>query len=210
MPPSPEHRPRKTRASGRRSRQAIVQAAVELASVEGLAGLSIGTLAERLGMSKSGLYAHFGSKEDLELAVVEHAGRVFTAEVIRPSESAPAGVARLVAHCEAYLSYLERRVFPGGCFFARTAAETAGLPTAVRDGLDGFQAGVAVLLEAHIRDAQRLGELPADLDVEQLVFEVMAALAAATAGWPAGGSGESRARVRTAVERLVRGAASGV
>ena len=111
-----------------RTRAAILHEAVSLATVDGLEGLSIGTLATALDMSKSGLYAHFGSKQELQLATVEEAGRVFEAEVIEPALAAPPGVAQLVAVCDAFFEHLERRRFPGGCFFAGAALEMGARP----------------------------------------------------------------------------------
>src|SRR5262249_40575898 len=113
--------PRHPRADGERTRAAILRAATSLATGEGLEGLSIGHLADAIGMSKSGLYAHFGSKQELQLATVEEAERILDEEVVQPALAARPGRAQLAAVCEAYLSYVQRRVFPGGCFFAVTA-----------------------------------------------------------------------------------------
>ena len=115
--------PRRRRSDGERSRKSILEAAAALATIDGLEGLSIGRLAERTGMSKSGLYAHFGSKQELQLATVETANEIFQAEVIEPALAAPAGRERLLALCDHYFSHLEREVFPGGCFFASAAAD---------------------------------------------------------------------------------------
>src|SRR4051812_23054008 len=108
---------RHPRAGGERTRGAILRAAASLATVDGLEGLSIGNLAAATGMSKSGLYAHFGSKADLQLATVEEADRIFQDAVVRPGRAAPPGRGQLVAVCEAFFDYLQRRTFPGGCFF---------------------------------------------------------------------------------------------
>src|SRR4029453_12802251 len=105
------------RGEGLRSRQTILDAAALLATIEGLNGLSIGRLAEHIGMSKSGLYAHFRSKEELQLATIETAAQIFDAEVTGPATAVVDPVEQLVALCDRFLSYLERRVFPGGCFF---------------------------------------------------------------------------------------------
>src|ERR1700733_13509278 len=110
--------PRRTRADGERTRRAILREAASLATVDGLEGLSIGNLAKALGLSKSGLYAHFGSKEELQLATVEEAARIFQAEVIEPAVTAPPGIDQLLATCNAFFDHLLRRTFPGGCFFA--------------------------------------------------------------------------------------------
>ena len=105
---------RRQRADGARSRQAILKAAIELATVEGLDGLSIARLAEHAGMSKSGLFAHFNSKEDLQLATIDAAAEMFEREVTQPGMAAPPGIARIESQCEAFFSYLERGVLQGG------------------------------------------------------------------------------------------------
>ncbi|HYG79697.1 MAG TPA: TetR/AcrR family transcriptional regulator, partial [Pyrinomonadaceae bacterium] len=120
------------RAHGERTRQAILEAAVHIASEEGLEGLTIGRLASELSMSKSGLFAHFGSKEELQLATVEAARAVFVREVVGPAFAAEKGLARLWKLCEVWLGYVEGEVFRGGCFFTAAAAEFDGRPGAVR------------------------------------------------------------------------------
>src|SRR5580698_7023263 len=101
---------------GAATRQAILATAADLASVDGLDGLSIGRLASELSMSKSGLFAHFGSKQDLQLATIEEARERYVREVIEPSLAETASLRRLHALCDSFLSYLDRAVFPGGCF----------------------------------------------------------------------------------------------
>src|SRR4029453_587842 len=105
---------RKQRADGERTREAIVREAVSLATLDGLEGLSIGNLAGALEMSKSGIYAHFGSKQQLQLATVDEAERIFQAEVIEPALAADPGLAQLLAVCDAFFAYLVQRTFPGG------------------------------------------------------------------------------------------------
>src|SRR4051794_39842474 len=124
---------RRPRADGVESRQAILRAAAELATTRGLEGLSIGELAQHIGMSKSGLYAHFRSKEELELATIETAAEIFHREVLGPAGESLAGLGRVRALTEAFLGHLERRVFPGGCFFATVAAQLASRPGRPRD-----------------------------------------------------------------------------
>jgi AcrR family transcriptional regulator len=124
---------RRQRSDGARSRRVILQAATELATIEGLDGLSIARLAEHVGMSKSGLFAHFRSKEDLQMATIDAAAEMFDREVWQPGRSAPPGVRRVLALCEAFFSYLERAVFPGGCFFVAAAAELDAKKGPVRD-----------------------------------------------------------------------------
>jgi AcrR family transcriptional regulator len=171
-----ETRRRRTRADGERSYATIVGAAARLATVEGLEGLSIGRLAAEIGMSKSGLYAHFDSKRELQLAAIGAAEGVFAREVVGPAMELPEGHDRLRALCEGYLSYVERGVFPGGCFFVSTAAEWDSRGGPVRDRLRAILEGWAQLLEANVREAQRRGELEADLDAGQLTFELNAML----------------------------------
>ena len=155
-------------AAGRRS----VKAASELATVEGLAGLSIARIADYVGMSKSGLFAHFKSKEELQLATIDTASATVDREVLDPTFAAPPGVSRIVAFCDAYFSHLERQVFPGGCFFISVAAEFDSKSGPVRDyALEAYSRVLARFNEI-IRAAQEMGELDAGEDVAQLAFEL--------------------------------------
>jgi AcrR family transcriptional regulator len=163
--------PRKPRSDGERSRRTILDAAAKLATVEGLEGLSIGRLAEHIGMSKSGLYAHFGSKEELQLAAIETASAIYQAEVVAPAEKAPTPLEKLEVLCERFLSHIERRVFPGGCFFASAAAEFDTHPGAVKERIAEFQRGWSDLMAQLVREAQASGQLREE-DPDQLVFEL--------------------------------------
>src|ERR1700734_1771839 len=98
--------PPRTTSQGARTRTAILETAADLASVDGLDGLSIGRLASELSMSKSGLFAHFGSKEELQLATIEEARQRYAREVIGPGRAAGSGITRLYGLCEAFLSYV--------------------------------------------------------------------------------------------------------
>jgi AcrR family transcriptional regulator len=171
--------PRHLRADGERTRGAILQAAAALATIEGLEGLSIGHLAAAIGMSKSGLYAHFGSKQELQLATVDEAERIFNEEVVEPALAARPGRAQLAAACEAYFGYLERRVFPGGCFFAATALEMGTRPGPVKDKVAAIQSGFTALLRTFAATALEQQELPAREDPDRLAFELHALLLAA-------------------------------
>ena len=168
--------PRQPRADGERTRSAILRAAASLATVDGLEGLSIGNLAAATGISKSGLYAHFGSKQELQLATVEEAERILTVEVIGPALAAPPGLAQLAAACQAYLSYVERRVFPGGGFFAATALEMGTRPGPVKDRVAAITAGFTALLASFAATAIGRHELPAREDPGRLAFELHAIL----------------------------------
>ena len=167
---------RHPRADGERTRGAILHAAAALATVEGLEGLSIGHLAAAIGMSKSGLYAHFGSKQELQLATVDEAERIFNEEVVQLALAARPGRAQLAAACEAYFGYLERRVFPGGCFFAATALEMGTRPGPVRERVAAIQSGFAALLRGFAATAIEQHELPAREDPDRLAFELHAIL----------------------------------
>jgi len=174
---------RRTRSDGARSRATIVQAAARLATVDGLDGLSIGQLADHIGMSKSGLYAHFGSKEELQLATVDAAEEIFEREVVAPALATEPGIARLRALCEGFLSHVERDVFPGGCFFASAAAELDARSGPVRDRIAAVVGGWQGLLAGALRDAQARGELDGAADVERLTFQIGALLTQANAVW---------------------------
>jgi AcrR family transcriptional regulator len=131
-------------------------------------------------MSKSGLFAHFGSKQDLQMATIEEARQRYVREVIEPALAANPGIVRLHALCEAFLSYLDRGVFPGGCFFASAMAEfDAKAPGPVRDRIAECQAQWMGTLERSARDAQAAAELETSADPQQLVFEIEAALLSA-------------------------------
>lgn len=172
--------PRRATSNGARTRTAILQTAADLASVDGLDGLSIGRLATELAMSKSGLFAHFGSKEELQLATIEEARQRYAQEVIEPACAAGSGIARLHALCEAFLSYLERAVFPGGCFFASAMAEfDSKAPGPVRDRIAQCQEQWMSTLERAAEEGQQRGELRTGSDPQQLAFELEAALLSA-------------------------------
>jgi AcrR family transcriptional regulator len=172
---------RHPRADGERTRGAILRAAASLATVDGLEGLSIGHLAAAIGMSKSGLYAHFGSKQELQLATVDEAERIFGEQVVQPALAARPGLAQLAAVCEAYFGYLQRRTFPGGCFFATTALEMGSRPGPVRERVAAIQSGFAALLRSFAATALEQHELPAGEDPDRLAFELHAILLAADA-----------------------------
>jgi AcrR family transcriptional regulator len=168
-----------TRADGQRTRAAILRQAADLATVHGLDGLSIGTLADALGMSKSGLYAHFKSKEELQLATVEEAGRILDEQVIAPALQAGPGIGRLVAVCDAFFGYLQRKCFPGGCFVAVTSLEMGSRPGRVKERIAQLQGGFVAMLRQNCADAIRLGQLPAAEDPDALAFELNGVLLAA-------------------------------
>jgi AcrR family transcriptional regulator len=169
---------------GDRTRRAILTAAVNVASVEGLEGLSIGRLATELEMSKSGLFAHFGSKEELQISTVRAAAAIFTHRVIVPAEeTAEPGLARLHAILDNWLDYMEEGIFAGGCFFAAATVEMDGRPGPVRDAVAEQMTRWAKLLADYAREAIARGELDPDTDPEQLAFELDALGTAVNSGW---------------------------
>lgn len=157
---------------GQRTRASILEVAAALATEEGLDPLSIGRLAEATGMSKSGLFAHFGSKEELQLATVEHAAVLFVAEVIDPARSAPKGVARVWALCDHMIGYSERQVFPGGCFFAATSFEYNNRPGPVRDRIAEMIGSWLSYLEHAVEQAQEGGELDPKASAREISFQL--------------------------------------
>ncbi len=192
---------RAVRSDGERSRNTILRAAASLATVDGLEGISIGNLAAHIGMSKSGLYAHFGSKEELQLATVKTAEEILTTEVVAPTDGIKDSLERLRALCEAFLSYLERRVFPGGCFFASLEAEFDTRPGPVRDEVVRVQRGWMGLLEQLVSGAQAAGRLRSDEDPGQLAFELNAYLLMGNTGFVLNDEPDYLRRTRTAIDR---------
>lgn len=164
---------------GEQTRQLILDSAAEIASSEGLEGLTIGHLASELGMSKSGLFAHFGSKEDLQLATVARARERFVEAVFLPAMKAPRGVARLRALCDTWLDYAMQKIFPGGCFFAAAATEFDTRPGPVRDAIAEAWREWLLALEITISKAKEQGELSADVDPRRLAYELNAIVTSA-------------------------------
>ena len=193
---------RRRRSDGERSRRTILVTAARLATVEGLDGLSIARLAEASGMSKGGLYAHFGSKEALQLATIDTAREIFDEEVVAKALTAPAGRDRLLALTNAFLDHLERRVFPGGCFFASVGAEFDTRPGPVQEEIGRFEQGWMALIGGLIADARDRGELDADTDVGQLAFEIEAMLIAANGTYLSHGDAVLE-RARRGIARLL-------
>jgi AcrR family transcriptional regulator len=170
---------RAERSDGRRTRTAILRVAADLASIEGLSGLSIGRLASELGMSKSGVFAHFGSMEELQLATVEQAAGIYADEVIRPALREPPGLARLGRLVDAFVSYSRRHVFPGGCFFGTTLVEFGSRPGRLRDRLARGHHEWVGIIARFLADARREGDVEPSTDVEQLAFEIASLLTSA-------------------------------
>jgi AcrR family transcriptional regulator len=197
------------RAHGERTRQAILEAAVDLASAEGLEGLTIGRLATELAMSKSGLFAHFGSKEELQLATVEAARAVFIREVIGPAFEAEKGLPRLWRLCEVWLEYVRGEVFRGGCFFSAAAAEFDGRPGPVRDRIAEIMKEWLAALRRSVAEAQGAGQLAPGCDPAQLAFELNALGMGANWALQLYGDRQAFARARSAMLDGLRRHATG-
>jgi AcrR family transcriptional regulator len=169
--------------TGTGTRDAILSRAVEIASLEGLEGLTIGRLATEFEMSKSGIFRHFGSKQELQLATLERAMALFRHEVLEPAAGAEPGLDRLRALLANYLSYLERDVLPGGCFLSAAGAEFDGRPGPVRDAIVASSRDWGRELEHQAKLARDNGELSADVDPAQLVFQLGAYATRANAAY---------------------------
>lgn len=161
------------RNRGAATQDRIVERAVHIASVEGLSSMSLATLAKATSMSKSGLYAHFRSKEALQIAIIDEAERTFRRLVVEPARDQN-GLERLVTLVRGYAAYCADGPFDGGCFFAAASHEFDGRPGAVRDRLAAFADGWCTELRACVRDALQRGELVPGTDPAAVAFEVLA------------------------------------
>jgi AcrR family transcriptional regulator len=195
-------------AQGERTRQAILEVAVHLASAEGLEGLTIGRLATKLAMSKSGLFAHFGSKEELQLATVEAARFIFIREVIQPALEAEQGLLRLWRLCDIWLDYVQREVFQGGCFFAAAAAEFDSRPGVVRDRIADIMKQWLEGLERAVRESQAAGHLQRSIVPAQLAFEINALEMGANWAFQLHGDSQAFAKAREAILQRFRSLAT--
>ena len=201
----PNARRAPTRADGERTKALILETAVRLATIEVLDGLSIGKLAGATEVSKSVVYAHFDSKEDLQLATVETARRLFIDVVVTPALAAE-GLDRLRGLCESFLSYVENRTLPGGCFLAAAAAELGGRPGPLRERVAENQRDWIKLLTDTADEAVRKGELGAETDVAILVFELNALVIAANTAFLLHGDPAVISSARATVERVLAAA----
>lgn len=185
--------------SGDARRTAVLEQATHVASVEGFSGVSFGRLAEQTSVPKSALQTLFGTKEELQLAIIKAAVDVYTRTVFAPAEQHPEGLPRLRALMSAWVDYLQE--FEGGCIFAAGASELDSHPGVVRDALaQAVDAGEA-LIKRDAKLAIRLGELPADTDVEQLAFELHAMILQANHDRQLLQRSDALERARVAIER---------
>ncbi|MFB9686455.1 TetR/AcrR family transcriptional regulator [Amycolatopsis plumensis] len=166
-------------ARGDATRRLVLRRAVDVASVDGLEGLSLGRLATELELSKSGVFALFGSKEELQLATIDAALEIFRAHVVTPARAVEPGLPRLRAVCEKWLDYFQQRIFPGGCFFFNVGAEFDARPGRVHDAVAAASGAFAAFLRETVDEAVALGHVGAD--AEALAFELHALGRAANA-----------------------------
>jgi AcrR family transcriptional regulator len=157
---------------GARTRLAILESAVDIASVRGLEGLTVGALAKELRMSKSGLFAHFGSKEELQLATVDAARQIFAERVVKPALAEPKGLLRLWSLIDRWVSHVQRRVFAGGCFFTAASFEFDSRKGPVRDRIAAVMREWIGVLGRAVEEAQKAGDVRADVDAARLAHEI--------------------------------------
>ena len=195
--------PRRSHAAVAETREAVTQAAVDRASVEGLEGLTIGGLAGEVEMRKSSVFSLFGSKEELQLATLESAIEQFTEEVWVPVANRPPGLERLLALCDSWLAYHEREVMPGGCFLTTATVEFDARPGPLRDKIAATMDRWLGVLEREIAIAIEAGELPADRVAADVAFQLNALAAAASYGFHLSRDPEVFARARRSMRRAL-------
>jgi AcrR family transcriptional regulator len=193
---------------GDRTRRLVLDRTVEIASVEGLEGLSLGRIATELGLSKSGVFALFGSKEELQLATVRAARAVFVERVVRPVDGLPPGLTRVRRLCAGWLAYSRERVFPGGCFFHGASAEFDARSGPVRDAVAAVLDDWGAFVERTLEEARLAGELRPDVRVDQLAFEITALLEFADARSVLRGDDRAYGLAETAIVERLRAAAT--
>jgi AcrR family transcriptional regulator len=152
----------------------VLDVAVATASVDGLDGMSLGHLADQLGVSKSGLFAHWRDKQQLQLDVINHAVQQWRQQIVIPAQRRPAGLPRLWALHVRRLRFYREEVLPGRCFFAAVNAEYDDRPGPVQDAIRVAIRRWTDFLAAQVREAVKLGQLPASVDPDQLAFEIEA------------------------------------
>ena len=195
--------PRRSAAAVADTRAAVTEAAVDRASVEGLGGLTIGTLAGEVEMQKSSLFSLFGSKQELQLATLEAAVEQFTEQVWGPAASEKPGKARLLALCASWLAYHEREALPGGCFLTTATVEFDARPGPLRDAVAHTMDRWLGVLEREAGLAIEAGELPADTEPADVAFQLNALAAAASYGFQLKRDPEVFARARRSMRRVL-------
>jgi AcrR family transcriptional regulator len=195
--------PRRSKEDAARTRAAIVDRAVQTASVEGLEGVTIGRLADDLGMSKAGVIGHFGDKTTLQRAALHEARRIFTADVWERAEQQPEGLPRLRAICSAWIEHISHSPFPGGCFMCTAATEWDAREGELHDDVrDNWKLWLKVLAR-QARIAREQGDLHADADPDLIAFELNAIAMGLNQAIQLFGDRRAPARAKAAVDRVL-------
>jgi AcrR family transcriptional regulator len=195
--------PRRSNAEAAQTRAAIIDRAVQTASIEGLEGVTIGRLADDLGMSKAGVIGHFGNKSDLQRATFHQAQKIFTADVWDRAKDKPRGLPRLSAICEAWIKHLTNSPFPGGCFMCTVATEWDARSGELHDEIRESWSLWLRVLAREARVAREAGDLPDDPDPDQVAFELNAIAMALNQSLQLFGDRRAPARARRAVRRVL-------
>ena len=195
-------------ARGERTRTAVLDQALLLTTVAGLDGLSLSQVAAALEVSKSGLFAHWRSKESLQLAVIDHATAQWTDRIIRPALAAPRGVRRLWAVHHARLAFYEAEVLPGGCFFANANFEFNARPGVIRDRLAAVLTDWMTFLTGLAAEAVELGDLRPEADPAGIAYETEALGVCAVMQAPVLGRDVTFGRARRALLEHLRALAT--
>src|SRR6201996_1600032 len=196
------------RLRGDRTKRSILAKAVDLATVDGLEGVSIGRLATELGVSKSGLFAHFGSKLELQLETVQTASELFEEQVWQPVAELEPGVVQLVALMDSWLRYFRDPGTNGGCFFANAYHEFDARPGPVRDAIAAQKRRWMAAIVHHAKVAAERGQLKAATDPEQLAFELDAVGSLANSLWQLEKDQKAFGRAQTAIRTRLHAAAT--
>jgi AcrR family transcriptional regulator len=195
--------PRRSNAEAALTRAAIIDRAVATASIEGLEGVTIGRLADDLGMSKAGVIGHFGNKADLQRAALHSARAIFTAAVWETAEDRPRGLPRLRAICDAWIEHITNSPFPGGCFMCTVATEWDARDGDLHDDVrDNWQHWLKVLAR-EAASAREQGDLPADADPQLIAFELNAIAMGLNQALQLFDDRRAPARARKAVRRVL-------
>ncbi|MEV7462053.1 TetR/AcrR family transcriptional regulator [Streptomyces rubiginosohelvolus] len=195
--------PRRSVAEAQATRGRILSRAAEIASEEGLDGITIGRLAETLEMSKSGVHKHFGTKESLQISTLDKAFVDFWHRVVEPALGEPPGLRRLRAVCSNSVDYLEEPLLPGGCLMTAALTEYDGRPGRVRDAVAEVWSRWREQLRTDLVAAVENAELPDGFDVEQALFEIIAAGLALNAAMQLQHDRSAADRARLAIERAL-------
>lgn len=190
-------------SKGQRTREDILGTAARLASVSGMEGLSIGTLATELGMSKAGLLAHFGTKQGLQLAMLEHVRALVMEQILKPTLAAEPGLPQLLCFAELYADYIVRKVMPGGCFITAASLEFDDREGPVREQICEATRKRNDMLAGIAAEAVRLGQVRVGVDMDQWVFEYLAIIQGAVVRNQLLREGDALPRALVAVRNMI-------